>query len=239
MAHYTYLDHVIPGTSELALDSQKLLFAVAVAGVFIVGGKILTSRLSTPEGVDSAVVPDRKVSLFGLVDLLFESALKFQDSVMGKKNRKFAPFIGTLFFFIFSLNVLSLIPGMPVSTTTVWLNVGMALVVFIHFNYHGIKEQGLTGYLKHFWGPVFLLGPFIMAVEVLSLTIRILTLNMRLYWNISGDHIVLSTFVEMLPVALAFPFYFLGLFVSFMQALIFSILTMIYILLATEHGEEH
>jgi len=239
MANYSYLDHVIPPTGEVAVDTQKILFAVAVAGTFLLAGKVLSSRLKTSSGVESAIIPPRKVSAFSLVDLLVESFVKYNDSVMGKKNRRHVPFVATIFFFIMTLNMLSLIPGMPVATTTVWLNVAMALVVFIHFNYHGIKTHGFIGYMKHFWGPVALLGPFLLMAELLSLFIRILTLNLRLFWNISADHLVLSTFVDLLPVFLAAPFYFLGLFVSFMQAFIFTTLTMIYILLATEHEEHH
>jgi len=239
MANYSYLNHLIPPSGDLAVDAQKLVFASAVAGGFLFAGHYFGSRLKTAEGVQDAVVPPKRITPFALIDLLIESFIKYNDSVMGKKNRRHVPFVATIFFFIFALNVLSLVPGMPVSTTTVWLNVAMALVVFIHFNFHGIKTHGFLGYMKHFWGPVALLGPFLLAAELLSLFIRILTLNLRLFWNITADHLVLSTFVDLLPLFLAAPFYFLGLFVSFMQAFIFTTLTMIYILLATEHEEHH
>lgn len=257
-AHYTYFEHIFPSVDasgdllpdqalEIAQSSQKMLFALIVAFGMIVLGKMLTSRLKTPEGIEGSIIPPRRGSMirstFSFVDLCIESFILYHDSVLGKENRKYIPLVAGIFFFILILNLLGLIPGVPAATTTVWVNVAMALVVFIYFNYLGLKEHGFAGYLKHFAGPVLAIAPVFFCLEIMSTFMRILTLNLRLYWNITADHIVLDTFVNLLenPYVpfLATPFYGLGVFVSFMQAFVFATLTMIYILLATQHEEEH
>ncbi len=246
-AHYTYFDNIFPqvisGNSiEFAADYQKLLLGMVTALVLILLGQlVVSSRLQEEAGVTENVVPKKKPSLFGVLDFLMESFVYYHDSVAGKENRHHAPFTAAIFFFIFVLNLIGLIPGMPAATTTVWINVAMAIVVFVHFNYHGIKEHGPIGYLKHFLGPLWWLAPLMLVIEVISLSLRILTLNLRLYWNIAADHMVLGIFSNLLSdtFILATPFYFIGLFVSFMQAFVFATLTMIYIVLATEHQEGH
>ena len=78
----------------------------------------------------------------------------------------------------------------------------LALTVFLLFNIYGIKENGLGGYSKHLGGPFWTkymwpLAIFFFALETLSITLRILTLNLRLYWNIKADHMVLEVFTDM------------------------------------------
>ena len=254
-AHYTYLDHVLPqmenGVHLSHMTSvQQVTTALIVATGMIALGTVLTGRLKTVEGTESAIVPNKKINLFGWCDFLMEAFIGYHDSLLGKSGRKHAPFTASIFFFIFGLNLLGLIPGMPAATATVWLNVAMALVVFIYFNFFGVKVQGAGNYLKHFMGPLYkggwlLLGLFMFALEMLSISMRVLTLNLRLYWNITADHIVLSEFTHLLSFDLPFPtfiasvFYVLGTFVSFMQAFVFTTLTMVYILLATQHEEDH
>lgn len=240
--HYTFLEHIFPASAgEFAVNLQKLSFALAVAVALLLIGRMCSSKLRTPQEVKDAVVPSKRPSLFGFCDLLMEMFIKYQDSVIGKEHRKHIPFTASVFFFIFILNFLSLIPGLPSSTTTVWVNVGIALAVFIYFNVLGVKTHGVMGYIKHFMGPSIWLAILIFPLEIMSTLMRILTLNLRLYWNITADHLVLDTFVSLLKPTyiLAAPFYFLGVFVSVIQALVFATLTMVYILLATQHEEHH
>jgi F-type H+-transporting ATPase subunit a len=237
-AHYTYLGEIIKDH-----DAQEFITAIFVAAIILAVGYMLTGSLRRASAVDGTeakkrVVPSRKLSLFGLVDLIIESFVGYQDQIMGKENRRYASFTGAVFMFILFTNLLGLVPGMAAATTTVWVNVGMAISVFIYFNYLGVREHGLFNYLKHFWGPVFVMGFILFPVEIISVVLRVLTLNLRLYWNIEADHAVLGIFTD-LAGFFAFPMYTLGVFVSFMQALIFTTLTMVYILLAVSHEEEH
>lgn len=232
--HYTYLQELLPDANV-----EKLVLACAVAASMLGLGALVKSRLSARGGIERNIVPSSSLTLFGLVDVFFESWVKFQDGIIGKEGRKHAPFTATLFLFILLSNLLGLIPGVGAITTTVWINVGMALVVFAYFNFVGVKEQGLFGYLKHFAGPVWWLAPFIFLLEIMSTCLRVLTLNLRLYWNISADHIVLSVFTEIAPFGVPIAFYALGTFVAIMQAFVFSLLTMVYIKFAGHHDDSH
>ncbi|NBW41397.1 ATP synthase F0 subunit A [bacterium] len=244
-AHYTYLDNIWPQVGEgavtLAAETQKSVTAVFVAALFILLGASYVRRRALASakegGVSPYVIPSRRPSFFGILDFFMETFVSYHDSVAGKQNRKYVPFTASIFFFILALNVLGLIPGMPAATTTVWLNVAMAIVVFVYFNVEGMKEHGVVNYMKHFLGPLWWMAPMMLVIEMVSLFMRILTLNLRLYWNINADHIVLGIFTDMLPTGMAAPFYVLGFFVSFMQAFVFATLTMVYIVLATQHEE--
>ena len=229
--HFTYLSPFISDQNW-----QKFLFAVAVGAVVVAAGKIASSHIGA--NAENKVVPDEKFSLFGFFDVFVEGFVKFQDSILGKENRKYLPLTASAYLFIFTLNLIGLIPGMPAATTTVWLNVGMALVVFCSFNWYGIREHGFFSYIKHFAGPVWWMAVLIFPLEIFSTCLRIVTLNLRLFWNITADHLVLDAFFNIAPV-IPIVFYALGTFVCFMQAFVFTLLTMIYILLATQHEEEH
>ena len=231
--HETYLSYLIADPNW-----QKLAVAIALGAGLTVGGLALTARLRTADGIEANVLPGSRLSLFGFADMLIEGFVRYHDSILGADNRRHAPFCATVFFFILLSNLLGLVPGIPGITTTVWVNVGIALVVFCYFNWQGIKAHGLVGYLKHFCGPIWWLAALIFPVEIISTCLRILTLNLRLYWNITADHLVLGVFTDMLGYVIPVAFYVLGAFVCFMQAFIFATLTMVYILLASEHEEE-
>jgi F-type H+-transporting ATPase subunit a len=238
--HFTYLNF-IPNP-----DIQMFVCALVLGGALIGIAKKLGEQLDRMSPEEFAV-PKEKASLLGVADLMVESFVKIYDSVLGSKNRKHISFVVTIFFFVLFSNLLGIIPGVPPITNCIWLNVGIALVVFIYFNACGIKENGLAGYLRHFAGPVsgallFLVGPIIFCAEIFSTLLRPFTLNLRLYWNIKADHILMETIHNLLgpfSIGLASPLFVLALFVSLMQAFVFSMLTMIYVLLATAHEEDH
>jgi F-type H+-transporting ATPase subunit a len=237
--HYTYLGELIS-----SVDLEKLVTGLIVGALLVAVGAVVFRKLKSPGGVQSLLVPQERVTLVGMVDFILEAFVKYQDSIMGPEGRKYVSFTGTIFFFLLTANLIGLVPGVAAATTTVWVTVGMAIVVFIYFNYLGVKQHGVLGYLKHFCGPVWQIAIILFPVEIISACIRVLTLNLRLYWNITSDHLVLATFTGLAPstfgVSLAgLPFYVLGTFVALVQALIFTTLTMVYISLAVQHEEEH
>ena len=240
--HFTWFKDLPPlfhGVSEHFADTEKLFLAIVLSVVLILSAKAATRKLNSSEKIESKLVPGREGFLFTLFDLLIENFTKYHDSILGKENRKFIPLTGSIFVFLLFANLLGLIPGFAAITTSVWINVGIALVVFFCFNWYGIQAHGAGGYFKHFLGPVWWLAPFIFLIEIASTCMRILTLNLRLYWNITADHIVLDTSIQITKVIVPIIFYALGTFVCFMQAFVFATLTMVYILLATQHEEEH
>ena len=240
--HYTFF-HNVPslfGFPEgFFAEGEKFILATALAAILIAIGAKATSLIRRSKDLTPLVVPPRRLTLFNFFDVMVESFAKFQDSLLGPENRHYLPFTGSVFLFILFSNLLGLVPGFPAITTTVWINVGMAVVVFVYFNLQGVKANGLFGYLKHFGaGTPLWIAWMVFPIEIISTLLRILTLNLRLYWNISADHMVLGTFTEMVPFLLPVVFYAFGTFVCFMQAFVFTTLTMVYILLATQH-EEH
>lgn len=257
--HYTYLNSITDDPNQ-----QKFITAVLLGAILVGLGITLTRKLRASKTAEAHVVPDRKFSLFGICDLFIEFFVAYHDSILGKENRRFVPFTGSIFVYIFLGNIIGLIPGVPAITTTVWVTTSLAFVSFFYFNIQGIKANGLMGYIKHFFGPIPTLIPsfasssmlslfgkvpafigvlvllvFFFSLEIFSTCLRILTLNLRLYWNVTADHIILGIFTDLVPFLLPVVFLVLGTFVSFMQAFIFTTLNMVYILLATQHEEEH
>lgn len=232
MEGYTFIGTVIKDPNV-----QKFTTAVLLGAALLGAGAYVKAKLGKKEEREQELVP-RKFNLLGFFDLFVEAFVGFHDSVVGPENRRYASFSGSIFLFLLAANFLGLVPGMAAVTTTVWINVGIAIVVFIYFNYLGVKHNGLVGYLRHFAGPLLPLAILIFPLEVFSTMLRVFTLNLRLYWNISADHIVMATFTGLAPFA-GVPAYLLGAFVGFMQAFIFTTLTMVYIQLAVQHEEEH
>lgn len=136
--------------------------------------------------------------------------------------------------FVFFSNILALIPGMPVPTSSLGITAGCALVVFVVFNFYGLKEQGM-GYIKHLMGPAWYLAWLIFPVEIVSLCVRPVTLAVRLMLNMAVDHLILGIFLGLVAVIVPLPIMLLGCLVILVQTLVFTLLTCIYIDLATAH----
>ncbi|HLM75626.1 MAG TPA: F0F1 ATP synthase subunit A, partial [Polyangiaceae bacterium] len=113
-----------------------------------------------------------------------------------------------------------------------------ALLVFLAFNYFGIKENG-WGYFAHLAGPKWYLAPLIFPIEVFSTCVRLVTLSIRLMVNIAVDHLVASIFIGLIALFVPVPLMFLAIIVVLVQTLVFCLLSSIYIGLATEHGDHH
>jgi len=167
--------------------------------------------------------------------------------IMGSRGLKYLPFIGTVFFFVLFNNLIGLIPGSKPGTGTMGTTVTWAIVVFVTYHGIGIKNNGLVGYIKHFWpkGVWPPLAAFVALLEIISDFIRPLTLSVRLFANMYAGHIMLGIFslftvilfeatgamkiAAVLPIALQVALYALELFVAVIQAYIFAVLTAVYI----------
>lgn len=255
MSHFTYLDPVFgkvvqeknfdttyENIGKIVENYGRITTAILLGITLIVIGIILKNRIKNEEKIQKEIIPDGKFSLFSIFDFFVEKFTAFYDSVLGENHREHLPFIASIFIFIFLGNVLGLVPGMPAITAGVPVTLGMAIVAFLYFNIQGVKAHGAWGYFKHFCGPVIFLCWLMLPLELFSTTLRILTLNLRLFWNITADHEMLTNVTDhvcryFVPAIL----YALGLFVSFMQAFVFTVLNMVYIKLAIEEegeGEE-
>src|SRR2546426_4792231 len=113
---------------------------------------------------------------------------------------------------------------------------GCALVAFIYYQDHGFKHHGI-GYLKHFAGPIPLLAPLMIPIELISHLARVLSLTIRLYANMFAGDMVTLVFFSLIPIGVPIAFLALHIGVSFLQTYIFVLLTTVY--LAGAVGEEH
>ena len=164
-------------------------------------------------------------------------------SIIGQHGRKYIPFLLTLWMFIFVANFVGLL--LPHTPTASWSwNLGLALVVFIYVQVEGVRAQGGWGHLKHFAGPklpgvLAVMALLIFPIEIISELVKIVSLSLRLYGNISGGHAVKASLDGLAggwPLgALVMP---LEILVAIIQALVFTILTTIYLSMVTHHEEE-
>lgn len=176
-------------------------------------------------------------------------------SILGEEGRRFVPFIGTLFIYIFSMNVLGLIPGMFSSTSKLNTTMALAACVFLYVQFTGIRNFGPLGYLHHLAGSPksvveWCLVPLNLPLHIIGELAKPLSLSLRLFGNIAGEDMLLAIFVILgvsimsfthLPIGLPLhlPFIFLALLTSFVQALVFSLLATIYFSLMSHQEESH
>lgn len=217
-------------------DYEPLISALLVGGALIFAGSVAVSAMrSAPH----PLVPDKKLSSRTVFEGIGELVTALSDSVMGRENRKYLPFLCVLFTYILAMNLLGLIPGFAMPTSQIPINASIAVIVFVLYHYWGMREQGVLTYLKHFGGPVLLLWPLIFCVELVSNVIRPVTLTLRLFGNMQGDHAVFGVFVNLTKIGVPVAFYIMGTLVSVIQAFVFTVLTMVYIKLAVSHGDSH
>lgn len=169
-------------------------------------------------------------------EVIIGNAEDFLVSIAGEEGRAFFPFICTLFLLIFSCNIIGMLPGGFAPTSSLNTTAGCAICVFIYTHYLGIKLHGAK-YIKHFLGPMPALAPLMLIIELIGHFARVLSLSFRLFGNMFGHELVLGILIAIAGLYLApLPIMFLGLFTSFVQALVFVLLSMIYFAGAMEEA---
>src|SRR5690606_6463329 len=136
--------------------------------------------------------------------------------------------------FIFFSNLSGLVPGFPPASESINTNLAMALVVFIIYQVAGLREHG-PGYIKQFLGPIVWLSWLILPIELISHLARPVSLSLRLYGHIFGEHLVLSVFTGLTCLLVPAALLFFGVLVAFLQSFVFTLLSSIYISMAVSH----
>lgn len=230
---------LIPFVNERNIHVATSIFVMLL--LFVAAFVVYRSVRKT----DKCIIPDGKFSLRNILELIVETFVGLSKEILGEGGEKYIPFVGTIFVFILVSNLLGLVPGFVPPTENMNTNLACALVVFFATHYFGIREHGIK-YLKKFMAPItgifgIFLSLIFFPIEIFSNLFRPLSLSVRLFGNINGDHTVLQIFSTQIPLLKEFPvivpaiFLFLGLLVAFIQAFIFSLLSMIYISLAVSH----
>ncbi|MBI1977932.1 MAG: F0F1 ATP synthase subunit A [Candidatus Omnitrophica bacterium] len=224
---------------------ENVVFSLTAA-LFLVGISFLAAR-------KKLLIP---TPLQNALELAVESLDNLVTGIIGPRGRAYVPFIGTLFLYILIQNFMGLVPGMKSPTSSLNTTAALAICVFGYVQGIGIKENGILGYVDHLMGnPRDLVGwimtPLNLPLHILEELIKPLSLSLRLFGNVLGEDSLIAAFVGLGILALSFmkspiglplqfPFLLLSLLLGTIQALVFSLLTTIYIsLMLPQEAHEH
>lgn len=209
----------------LAAHTAIMLYIIACLGVL---SYLVSRRLeSIPNNIGQ-----------NIAELVVEGIRNFVEETMGHHGKKYFPLIATLGIYILISNLLGLIPGLLPPTSNLNTTAGLAVIVFVATHIIGVKEHGIK-YLKHFMGPLgglplilrILMTPLMIFVETISHLVRPVSLSLRLFGNIMGHELIVGVLLLLMPIA--YPLLALstalGVLVVFIQAFIFSLLSMMYL----------
>ncbi len=232
-AHFTWFD-------LLHIDHKQTAVAASILVTFLIILLSLVANLALGKG-ESAIQPAGSISLKGFFEAFTEMIDGMVQMILGHHGRIYIPFFGTIFFYIVLNNLFGLLPGMTAATADINCALALGLFSFAAYNYFGFKHAG-AHYFMHFVGPIrgWKMAPIILlilGIEIISNCVRPLSLGIRLSVNLQADHTVLGTFIDLTKVIIPVIFYGLGTFVSLVQAFVFTVLSMVYVMMAT--ADEH
>ena len=227
-----------PATWQWALGIPDL-WASVVTGLFVMGILlVLGVRAKAAMATEEAIIPDAGLTPRNVFELLVEGIGSLSEQVIGHGSKVYVPTLCTFFIFILTSNLLGLVPGFIPPTSDFDITLALGICSFLIFNYYGLKVNGMD-YIKHLMGPILALAPLIFLLELIGVLVRPVSLALRLFGNMSGDHLVLDIFINLTYLFVPVIFYMLGTLVSVIQAFVFTLLSMIYIGLSVAHDEGH
>jgi F-type H+-transporting ATPase subunit a len=197
---------------------------ILVAAVVVVVFALLRPRLSV----------DRPGALQHVFEIIYGFLRDQTGEIIGHHGFRYLSFFGTLFLFILFGNLLGVIPSFESPTMFPYVPAGCAIATFLYYNAMGFRANG-AGYIKHYLGPMWLLAPLMIPIEIFSHLGRLLSLTARLYANMFAGEQVTLVFLALFPVAVPAVFMGLHIFVAFLQAFVFTLLTMSYVSGAVSH----
>ncbi len=206
---------------------------------YIVISLIVALLLTLLLGLSSrklSLVPSKRQSVLELIIQTFEGLLV---DTIGEQGKKYLPLVATVGLFILFCNLIGLVPGFMSPTSKLNVTIGCALVVFVYYHFQGIRAQGLLKYLKHFAGPIPLLAPLMVPIEIISHFSRPVSLSIRLFGNIFAEEVLIIIMASIIPFFLPLPFMAIAIFTAVIQSFVFVLLACIYIAGAVAHEEEH
>lgn len=233
MEHHIFLwvDH-IPG---LSLLPGHIATSLIVSVALILFAYMAKRQLAA---ADDVAVPDDSLTCRNMAELLTQGISDMAEGVLGDRAQKYVHLYGSFFLFILIANLSGLLPGFSPPTSDFNVTLALGVLSFVAYNFYAFQEQGLA-YLKHFVGPIWWLGILMVPLELIDNFVRPFSLSLRLFGNMTGDHVVLEIFTDLTKVVIPVVFYALGAFVSLVQAFVFTLLSMVYVSLAVSHDEHH
>lgn len=225
---------------------ENVIFSVFIAVLVVIIFKIGIKR--------KALIPQ---GLQNFLEVIVELLSKAIYEVLGNDGKKYLAFLGTLFIYILTMNLFGLIPLMKSPSSSLNIAIALAVCVFVLVQYLNIRNMGILGFLYHLAGSPkgaigWIMVPLMLPIELLTQITRPITLSLRLFGNIMGEEALIGYFTLLGVAAFGFfhiplngglplqvPFMFLGILTSVMQALVFTLLSAVYILLSMPHVENN
>jgi F-type H+-transporting ATPase subunit a len=218
LVHVTPQYAAAPITNTVAMESLVVLLLLA----YFVAVR-LTLSVETPGAVQH------------MAEMTHEFVSEQGEQIIGHGFERFTGYLTVLLLFILLSNLLGLAsPWLESPTANVAVPLGLALVTFIYYHYHGVRVNGFA-YIKQFLGPVWWLYPLLLPIEIISHLARILSLTVRLYANMFAGDLLTLAFFSLVPIGIPLVFLGLHLGVAVVQAYVFMLLAMIYLSLAVSH----
>ena len=202
------------------LSNTVIVFVAVVLFAYLASKKIRKNQHS--------LVPSDKLTTQNVGELIVGSFSAILEDIIGHGGSKYLWIIGSLGVFILFSNLSGLIPGMLPPTDGINTTAGCSLIVFFSTHIIGFKQHGF-GYLKQFTGPFWWLAWLMIPLEIISHLARPLSLSLRLFGNIMGDHLVFAIIVGLAPILVPIPVLVLGTFVAIVQTAVFVLLSTVYI----------
>lgn len=170
-----------------------------------------------------------------ILELLYGFIKDQTQEMIPHGYQRYVGFFSTLFAFILCANLIGILSTLESPTMFVMVPLGCAVAVFIYYHAQGIREAGVKHWLLHFCGPIWWLAPLMTPIELISHSSRLLSLTVRLYANMFAGEMVFLVFLGLVPIGIPVVFMGLHTFVSFLQAYIFVLLSMVYLGQMVEH----
>ncbi len=165
-----------------------------------------------------------------LLEAYLGGVLAMGADVMGKEEaRRYLPLVATIGLFVGIANLIGIVPGFEAPSAFLDFTLALALVVFVYYNFEGIRRNGVISYFKHFFGPVWWLAWLMFPIEIVSHISRIISLSFRLFGNVKGDDMFLMVLLMLAPWLLPMIPFALLTFMALLQAFIFMMLTYVYL----------
>jgi F-type H+-transporting ATPase subunit a len=212
-------------------------FVVIAGGVFVLLVTTVVGLLYKKSVVAASgdIVPEERFSLRSMIDMAMDLCVGMARDNLGKEWKTYITLLAGLFMFIAISNLGGLVPGFIPATENFSNNLAMGLIVFLIYNFAGLREHGIH-YLKQFTGPMLFLAPLMLIIEVVGHLFRPVSLTLRLMGNIFADHLLVGIFTSSPPyVLLPSALMFFGLLVALVQSFVFTLLTTVYISMAVSH----
>jgi F-type H+-transporting ATPase subunit a len=217
----------LPPTDAAHPIPDYVAMEVLVILILLVGGLMLRRKLSV----------ENPGKFQHVMEVVVEFVQSLTDEIIGHEGRRYVAMIGTLGIFIVLCNLLGLIPTLATPTANIQVTLGCAVAAFLYYNFQGLRQHGVVGYLKHLCGPMMAIAIIMFPIEVVGNLGRMLSLSVRLYANMMVGDLLEKVFGGLVPVVVPVAFMALHVFVSFLQAYVFMLLPAVYISLAV--AEEH